>query len=117
MLDAVTEFRGRGREPFVMEDGTGPHRGKYCDLTRRDLGFQRLYHPPYSPDLNPIENAWMKLQGRLADFPVQATNANMLWGQAEVAWDAIPMDFFNNLVDSRPRRVQAVQEAHGGETK
>ncbi len=55
-----------------MEDNSRVHNNEYCDLTRRDLGYRRLFHPPYSPDLNPIENAWSELQGRLADFPVHS---------------------------------------------
>jgi len=51
-----------------MEDNSRVHNNEYCDLTRRDLGYRRLFHPPYSPDLKPIENAWSELQGRLADF-------------------------------------------------
>lgn len=116
LLDAVEVFRARGVEPLVMEDGAGPHRGEYCDYMRRDLRFRRLFHPPYSPDLNPIENAWMELQSRLADFP-RATNGDALWAQAEIAWDAIPMEYVNTLVESMPRRLLALQDAAGGETK
>jgi len=72
-----------------MEDNSRVHNNEYCDLTRRDLWYRRLFHPPYSPDLNPIENAWFEPQGRLADFPVHAINGDVLWGQADSAWEAI----------------------------
>ncbi len=88
---------------MVMEDNSRVHNNDHCDLTRRDLGYRRLFHPPYSPDLNPIENAWSELQGRLANFPVHARNGGVLWGQADSAWEAIPMSYINTLVDSMPR--------------
>ncbi len=100
-----------------MEDNSRVHNNEYCDLTRTDLGYRRLFHPPYSPDLNPIENAWSELQGRLANFPVHARNGDVLWGQADSACEAIPMSHINTLVDSMPRRLEAVRAAQGGETK
>ncbi len=60
--------------------------------------------------------AWSELQGRLADFPVHARNGDVLWGQADSAWEAIPMSYINTLVDSMPRRLEAVRAAQG-ETK
>jgi len=72
LIEAVRTFTNQGRLPIVMEDNSRVHNNEYCDLTRRDLGYRRLFHPPYSPDLNPIENAWSELQGRLADFPVHS---------------------------------------------
>jgi len=117
LIEAVRTFTNQGRLPIVMEDNSRVHNNEYCDLTRRDLGYRRLFHPPYSPDLNPIENAWSELQGRLANFPVHARNGDVLWGQADSAWEAIPMSYINTLVDSMPRRLEAVRAAQGGETK
>ena len=58
----------------------------------------------------------MEFQSRLADFP-RATNGDALWAQAEIAWDAIPLEYVNTLVESMPRRLLALQDAAGGETK
>jgi len=71
--------------------------------------------PLYRFDL--LRNAWCELQGRLADFPGHARNGDVLWGQADSAWEAIPMSYINTLVDSMPRRLDTVRAAQGGETK
>ncbi len=42
---------------------------------------------------------------------------DVLWGQADSAWEAIPMNYINTLVDSMPRRLEAVRAAQGGQTK
>ena len=109
LIEAARTFTDQGRLPIVMEDNSHVHNNEYCDLTRRDLGYRRLFHPPYSPDLNPIENAWSELQGRLADFPVHARNGDVLLGQADSAWKAIPMSYINLRVDSMPRRSEAIE--------
>ncbi len=53
----------------------------------------------------------VRAPGRLADFPVHARNGDVLWGQADSAWEAIPMSYINTLVDSMPRRLEAVRAA------
>jgi len=46
-IEAVRTFTNQGRLPIVMEDNSRVHNNEYCDLTRRDLGYRRLFHPPY----------------------------------------------------------------------
>ena len=78
------------------------------------LGKGFLLDPSFSFSF--LVFAWSELQGRLADFPVHARKWDVLW-QADSAWEAIPMSYINTLVDSMPRRLEAVRAAHGGETK
>ncbi len=68
LLDAVRVLEGRGRHPLVQKDNAPIHNNDYCDKTQAELGLVRFPHPPTSPDLNPIENAWFELQSRLADM-------------------------------------------------
>ncbi len=58
----------------------------------------------------------VRAPGKAADFPVHPRNGDVLWGQADSAWEAIP-SYINTLVDSMPRRLEAVRAAQGGETK
>ena len=71
--------------------------------------------PSYSPDLNPIENLWF-----LVDRMAKARSCNTaldLFEALEAAWKAVPLDYLQKLIDSMPRRVQAVIKAKGSYTK
>ena len=46
----------------VILDNLGSHRGKAARRAIRQLGAHLLFLPPYSPDLNPIEQLFAKLK-------------------------------------------------------
>uniref|UniRef100_A0A8R1E953 HTH_Tnp_Tc3_2 domain-containing protein n=1 Tax=Caenorhabditis japonica TaxID=281687 RepID=A0A8R1E953_CAEJA len=74
-----------------------------------------LEWPSQSPDFNPIEHMWEELKRRLKG--VRASNANQKCAQLEAAWKSIPMPVVQTLLDSMPRRCQAVIDAKGYPTK
>lgn len=47
---------------IVVLDNLGSHKGKAVRHTIRGAGAKLLFLPPYSPDLNPIEQAFAKLK-------------------------------------------------------
>lgn len=49
----------------VILDNLATHRDKEAAQALRDHGCWLLYLPPYSPDLNPIEQAYSKLKAHL----------------------------------------------------
>ena len=75
----------------------------------------QLDFPPYSPDLNPIENLWSILARRVE----QRTCETMEELQDTVAdeWNKIEPEVLQNLAHSMPARCQAVIEANGWHTK
>lgn len=49
----------------VVMDNATFHKGGRIDQLIQDAGCQLLYLPPYSPDLNKIENCWSWLKSRI----------------------------------------------------
>ena len=49
----------------VVMDNLSAHKGGRVREILEEAGCELLYLPPYSPDLNPIEEAFAKLKGRL----------------------------------------------------
>ena len=71
--------------------------------------------PPNSPDLNPIENLWSYLQGKMdakgcKDFTEYKA---ALWQEAK----ATPLSYFSNLVGSMGKRLKECISNEGGKTK
>lgn len=80
--------------------------------------------PAYSPDLNPIENLWKLLKERiLARHPILSamtknnTSKQRLIEAAIEVWEEFEPELLNTLMDSMPRRLEAVIQARGWYTK
>ena len=50
---------------IVILDNLGSHKGEGIRAAIEAVGAKLLYLPPYSPDFNPIENAFAKLKALL----------------------------------------------------
>ena len=50
-------------------------------------------------------------------YETEPSNINELWERVEKEWDAIPVDLYKTLIESIPRRINAVIKARGGYTK
>ena len=57
-------LRARPGAVLVM-DNLAPHKAAAARRALDRAGLERRYLPPYSPDLNPIEQAWSKMKERL----------------------------------------------------
>lgn len=66
-------------------------------------------------DLNVIEHVWEILERRIRKK--QISSAAMLKERIIEAWNSITSGELTNLVESMPRRLQAVIDANGGPTK
>jgi len=60
---------------IVVLDNLGSHKGQAVRRAIREAGAHRLLLPPYSPDLNPIEQAFAKLKTLLRKADERSTEA------------------------------------------
>lgn len=70
--------------------------------------------PAQSPDLNPIENLWSILKRRLGSYKSDANGVHELWDRVKKEWQNISVTECRRLVESMPRRIEAVIKARGG---
>ena len=80
-------------------------------------GFKVLSWPAQSPDLNPIEHLWDHLKRKLEEYERAPGGILELWERVQVEWDKIEPEVCQKLIESMPRRVEAVLKAKGGYTK
>ena len=79
--------------------------------------------PPYSPDLNPIENLWAILKAKVFErHPYLgpgkgAADLEQLIDAIKESWDVIEDEVLEELINSMPRRIAAIIDAEGWYTK
>lgn len=112
------EYYGKDLEDIVFQQDNDPkHKSKKAQKWLQDNGIVVMDWPPQSADLNPIEHLWDYLKKRLGEYNEPPTSMAQLWERVQVEWENIPASVCQNLIESMPRRVEAVLKAKGGYTK
>uniref|UniRef100_A0A3Q2W3X4 Tc1-like transposase DDE domain-containing protein n=1 Tax=Haplochromis burtoni TaxID=8153 RepID=A0A3Q2W3X4_HAPBU len=106
-----------GDSPFLLQhDCTPVHKSRSIKTWMNEFGVDELDWPAQSPDLNPIEYLWDELERRLRARPSRPTSVSDLTNALLEEWSEIPINTLLNLVESLPRRIEAVIAAKGGPT-
>lgn len=105
-------WRGYGR-PRIVEDGARVHTSPVNRIVGAKQGFRYLDHPPYSPDLNPIENCWALMKRKLSHMSPRPTTIDGMFAVAKDIWRAIPQAHIDATVDSMPWRLKEVKKRRG----
>ena len=115
MLPTLWEQFAAG--PFLFQHDCAPvHKARSIKTWMEESGVDELDWPAQSPDLNLIEDLWDELEQRLRTRPSGPTSVFDLTNVLLEEWSKIPINTLLNLVDSLPRRVEAVLAAKGGPT-
>ena len=72
--------------------------------------WEVLDWPPYSPDLNIIENLWAIVERRLAEQTVLWENLDE---KVHEIWNSIDLETIQEIYDSIPDRLKAVVDSNG----
>ena len=99
-----------------MQDGAPCHRSKIVSKFLKKKKIKTIDWPGNKPDLNPIENLLSLLKNKVADR--QPTRDQEMETAIKLVWiHEITPEYCRNLVQSMPRRLQAVLNNRGGHTK
>ena len=117
-LRSSIEFFDKNLSDIIFQqDGDPKHTSGLAKQWFKDNNVTVMVWPAQSPDLNPIEHLWFHLKRRLATYEIAPKGILELWERVEKEWEDIPMEVCRNLIESMPRRVEAVYKAKGGYTK
>ena len=100
---------------YIIEDGAAIH-GTPKELDAKDqLSLRDLDLPPYSPDLNIIENVWSLLKTKVANRAPRSVE--QLEEIALEEWETISVEEIRTYFYSIPSRLENVISSQGGNTK
>ena len=117
-LQQTLEYYGLNPPDIIFQQDNDPkHTCRMVKNWLEEQEFQTMVWPAQSPDLNPIEHLWGCLKRRLAQHENPPSGIHDLWERVQVEWEGIPVEECQKLIESMPRRVQAVLKAKGGYTK
>ncbi|KAK3557283.1 hypothetical protein QTP70_026274, partial [Hemibagrus guttatus] len=106
-----------GDDPFLFQhDCTPVTKARSIKTWMREFGVEELDWTAQNPDLNPIEHFWDELEQRLRARPSRPTSVPDLTNALLEERSKVPINTLLNLVESLPRRVEAVIAAKGGTT-
>lgn len=113
LLDSASKI---GLGSFIFQQDNDPkHTSKVARAFIEENSIEKLDWAPQSPDLNPIEHLWSILDSKIEMN--KRRNLEMFWTELQRQWELISPDTLCNLVHSMPRRLQAVIDNKGGNTK
>jgi len=117
LREKLIPFMALHRCKTFLQDGAPCHKSKRTMAVLKGAGVQVLDWPGNSPDLNPIENIWSIMKGRLkTDSTI--TSLPKLKRAITVLWvKGMEQGLFRKLALGMPERLKAVIKAKGQMTK
>ncbi len=115
-LIPYTESKFDGNYIF-QQDNAPCHRAKNTQIWFEMNGIDVMSWPSRSPDLNPIENLWGMLARIVYEGGKQYNSISDLKSSIISSWERITTEYLENLIDSMPKRMDAVLNSRGGPTK
>ena len=115
LLPFLNEIGHQNR--VFMQDNAPIHKASSTISFLKDSNIEVLPWPAFSPDLNPIENLWGIISGKVYEGGRQYNSINELKKAIQDSWDQIGKNTLENLIFSINRRIGDVIYNHGNYIK
>jgi transposase len=107
-----------GPDLYDFQDDNAPiHTSRPVLHWKEENLISSIPWPAQSPDLNPIEHVWDHLERAVRQRRPHPRNMRELATVLEEEWVNLDRSYLEKLVESMPRRVQAVLESKGYPTR
>ena len=114
--DYMPELKRIGKnEVLVLMDNHPVHKSLNSLKFYKEKGIKVIDFPPYSPDLNPIENIWGKIKKQIMKKEYQTLA--VLMKDIEKEWDSITDNQLKNYSSSMKDRIHSCLLLEGMITK
>jgi hypothetical protein len=111
-------------DSFFMQDNSRVHTAIIVQDWFAERDIDVMDWPPYSPDMNPIENLWKLLKAKIIELYPELvtmkdndTTKQHLIRAAKEAWELLEDDLLNKLTLGMQKRIDALKAAGGWYTK
>ena len=103
---------------YIYQDDNAPvHRARIVQDYKRENNIHSMVWPAQSPDLNIIENMWLRLKRELRNGDAIYMSKVELEAAIRRIWENTPVNYVQCLYRSIPRRIQKVLRSRGYITK
>lgn len=103
---------------YVFQDDNAPvHRARIVERYKHDNNIHGMVWPAQSPDINIIENCWLKIKRTLQLRAPVISNSTQLFDAILDIWQDFAVDYVQNLYNSIPKRILACIRSKGHLTK
>lgn len=115
LLPTIEHLESDGKRRIFQQDGAPCHTAKLVKTWMAANDIETLPWVANSPDLSPIETLWNRMKKKLRDHP--ARTVGELKDRLQEIWDSFTANDCKALVDTMPRRIEAVLRNKGGTTQ
>ena len=117
LRDFVAEMKSEKPQVKFQQDNVPSHRSQSTMKWFKESGIPLLFHPPSSPDLNPIEPIWHELKKVLQALPHLPNTIQELCAAILSVWDTLPIEDVDKHINRMPDHIEVILAAKGGHTR